>query len=41
MGFLRGDTDIHLNDCIVHGNLHWGGNTIGSHMFCNGIFVCS
>ena len=37
MGFLSVDTEIHinLNNCLVHGNLHWGGNTIGSNMFCS------
>ena len=28
MGFLSVDTDIHLNDCLVHGNLHWGNNFV-------------
>ena len=28
MGFHSVDTDIHLNDCLVHGNLHWGNNFV-------------
>ena len=43
MGFLSVDTEIHLkhNDCLVHGNIHWGGNTIGR--FCSfggGVILC-
>merc|ERR1712030_201740 len=33
-GFLSVVTDIYLNlnDCLVHSNLHWGGNIIGSNI---------
>ena len=32
MCFFSVDTEIllNLNNCLIHGNLHWGGNTIGS-----------